>query len=390
MIEMQQTIVHVTEALGGGVLHCLVLLANRQVAAGDDVTIIHSVRPDTPSPRQLDALFHPRIRRIVLPMRTRIGPHDLYDAVALTFTLARLRPDVIHLHSSKAAALGRVAAKALGMGHRTIYSPHGFAFLKQDVSPLKVRMYLFAERLLHALCGHVVACSKSEYEYATRLLGGKERIAMVENAIGAEGFADHGPRAPRQAMTVCTSGRVTYQKAPWRFSRLAIRLAHPRASFVWFGDGEAQAVRDWIRRDALELTGWLDGRTLRARLAQCDLYVLPSLWEGMPIALIEAQAAGLPAVCSRVAGNRDVVEHGVTGFLARNDDELEMYTRRLIEDDALRARMGEAARRRARSRFGSEHQFRAYVGLYRRLLAGWSPLRQPGGPAGAALSGGAR
>jgi glycosyltransferase involved in cell wall biosynthesis len=194
-------------------------------------------------------------------------------------------------------------------------------------------------------------------------------MSLVENAVKLDEF-HAGDQLRRDAeVVVCTSARVTYQKAPWRFTRLAQKLsAHSNARFRWFGDGEADAVERWIDRRAVEMSGWIPAAELRQRLLQCDIFVLPSLWEGMPIALIEAQASGLPAVASRIVGNRDIIVHGITGFLANDDDELERYTRQLIDDAPLRQRMGAAARAHARARFADTQSFRSYVGVYRRLL----------------------
>lgn len=366
---MRQKIVHVTEAMGGGVLHCIVLLANRQAAAGDEVLVLHSIRDDTPPAGKLDELFDPRVRRRVVDMRTAIGVHDWISLCRLVVDIYRERPDVLHLHSSKAAALGRIAARWLGIGSRTIYSPHGFAFLKEDIKPIKAKLFLLIERTLHAMGGHVVACSKSELRYARMLLPGTERMSLVENAVKLDQF-DQGSRPNRNDVVVCTSARVTYQKAPWRFTRLAqCSKGASNVRFVWFGSGAADMVDRWIDRDVVELSGWIPATDLRQRLHRCDIFVLASLWEGMPIALIEAQAAGLPAVVSRIVGNRDVVVHGVTGFLANDDAELERYTRKLIDDAGLRARMSAAAAAHSRARFGDTQLFRSYVELYRQLLS---------------------
>jgi glycosyltransferase involved in cell wall biosynthesis len=365
---MRQKIVHVTEALGGGVLHCVALLANRQAAAGDEVVVLHSVRQDTPPAAKLNELFDPRVRRRVVDMRTSIGAHDIVSVVRLLIGLFRERPDIVHLHSSKAAALGRIAARLLGITTRTIYSPHGFAFLKEDISPHKAKLFLLIERMLHATGGHIVACSKSELRYARMLLLRAERTSLIENAVKLDEFHPSGRRRADEQVVVCTSARVTYQKAPWRFTRLAQHLSGTsNARFEWFGDGEPDAIDRWIDRDAVQLSGWIPTSDLRRRLAQCDIFVLPSLWEGMPIALIEAQAAGLAAVASRIVG-----------FLANDDEELAYYTHRLIDDAALRQRMGAAASAHARARFGETQLFRSYVGIYRRLL---TPLQGRGLPA---------
>lgn len=362
-------IVHVTESFAAGVLHCVAMLANQQAEAGSEVLILHSIRPDTPSAQQLDATFDPRIRRLILPMTTQIGLKDCLSSIALMVQLIRKRPDILHLHSTKAAAIGRIAAGLLGLARRTIYSPHGFAFLKRDVSRRKVQIFIWIERLLHAFGGTLIACSRSEGRYARALLS-RRRVGVVENAVDLSRFNNIAPTESKATLTVCSSARVSYQKAPWRFTRLATHLSEKsNVRCVWFGDGDEAAVDEWIDKRYVDMTGWISPVELRKQLAECDVFVFASLWEGMPIALIEAQAAGLPAVASRIAGNRDVIRHGVTGFLADNDDELLSYTARLLEDGELRRSMGDAARKYAFNRFDRREFFCRYSKVYDELLA---------------------
>ncbi|SEK06980.1 glycosyltransferase [Paraburkholderia diazotrophica] len=361
---MKKKIVHVTEALGGGVLHCVVLLANLQARAGDDIVIVHSIRPDTPSPDRLDALLDARIKRRVISMHTGLGVHDFAALARLMVQLMIEQADIVHLHSSKAGALGRIAARLLCISDRVVYSPHGFAFLRRDISLSKARALISIERWLHKLGGVLVGCSRSEARYATMLFSTR-RVTVVENAIDLRDFGTSATDRDNTTPIICTSARVTYQKAPWRFSALAASLSNRRkVHFLWLGGGDPQAVEAWIDHQHVELSGWIDADSLRRRLNACDVFVLPSLWEGMPIALIEAQAAGLPAVASRIVGNRDVIIHGVTGFLANNDDELSAYTRRLLDDPSLRARMGAAAREHALARFNSEHFLDEFSKVY--------------------------
>jgi len=379
---MKKKIVHITEALGGGVLHCVVLLANLQAEAGNDVVLIHSIRPDTPSPGRLDALLDPRIKRCVVSMRTGIGVHDFAALAQLCVKLMIENADVIHLHSSKAGALGRIAARLLGMCGRTVYSPHGFAFLRQDISSNRVRALVLIERWLHKLGGVLVGCSRSEARYASMLFSSR-RVSVVENAVDLANFQQGAVHFDKQTPIVCTSARVTYQKAPWRFSALAASLANRCAArFVWLGGGESEEVDAWIDRQYVDMSGWIAPETLRHRLTGYDIFVLPSLWEGMPIALIEAQAAGLPAVVSRIVGNRDVIVHGVTGFLANTDDDLSTYTQQLIGDPSLRMKMGAAAREYAFRRFSPERFGDGFARTYGALPKVWRYRRRGAARAG--------
>jgi glycosyltransferase involved in cell wall biosynthesis len=101
------------------------------------------------------------------------------------------------------------------------------------------------------------------------------------------------------------------------------------------------------------------------RMRELDIYLHPSRWEGMPVALIEAQLAALPAVATDVIGNRDVIVSGETGFLGRTAEALSRSLQMLIDDRALRERMGRQARERALLRFTVERMVDEYERLYR-------------------------
>lgn len=357
-------IIHITEALGGGVAHSLSQLAKAQAADGHQVMVVHSVRPDTPVDL-LPGLYPAPIDRRVMQMVTAINP--VADMKALWQIVALLKtenPDVIHLHSSKAGVLGRLAALLTGRRDQVFYSPRGFAFLREDVSPSKQKLFLNLERVASKLGGTVIGCSGTEADLARSEVG-HARTCLVENSVDlsvvpvATGSLDDHAR-------IVTSGRICYQKAPWRFRDMAVGCADLPADFVWLGDGDLRAelmVDGALPRD-MRIAGWLPRIGVYAELATADIFVLPSLWEGMPLALIEAQAAGLPAVVSDVVGNRDVVINGETGFVCDTDEELIQKTRLLIQDSALRQKMGKAARDMAAVRFSVERMHREMMLVY--------------------------
>lgn len=358
-------ILHVTEALGAGVVHSISQLARIQANDGFDVALIHSCRPETPSPDELDRLFPSPIRRIYIPMVTRVSPlKDLRDAIALARLFKQLRPDIIHLHSSKAGVLGRIAALFAGYGRRTFYSPRGFAFLREDVSSNKRLLYLIFERLAALLRGTLVACSGSEAQLAQDRVGHRH-VVLVENSAEFEHIKEAKGSATSRARVV-TSGRLCYQKAPWRFRDLANGLNDLSADFIWIGGGELEHFLSIRDGDSVSLTstGWLNRAEVLAELSQSDIFVMTSLWEGMPLSLIEAQAAGLPAVVPDVVGCRDIVRHGETGFVCTSDNELALRLRDLIENRELRQTMGRAARKMAKERFSVERMHKEMIKVY--------------------------
>jgi glycosyltransferase involved in cell wall biosynthesis len=167
----------------------------------------------------------------------------------------------------------------------------------------------------------------------------------------------------RGQLRVGMSGRASYQKNHEAFVQLARDLSSEAVQFMWIGGDNGELPQD-TPEGAVACSGWVTRERALQLTAELDIYVQTSRWEGMPIALIEAQVAGIPAVVTDVVGNRDVVLHGVTGFVASNVADMERYIRQLRDDPALRARMGAAARRSASARFSMDAIFRQWLSVY--------------------------
>ncbi len=359
-------VMHVVESLGGGVLTSVLQIVNALPARGFEVVLVFDRRPETPA--ELAALVDPAVRLVPLPMATAISPRRDLPALGRLYRLMRReRPDVVHLHSSKAGALGRVAARFAGVP-RVFYSPRGFAFLREDVSAARRGLYRFAERAAARFGGTVVACSQSELELARTVTG---RATVIPNAIDlgpidralAERTTEGGEDG---RVTVAISGRVAPQRAPGLFAAVARTVEAQRpgaARFLWIGGGEAAPE---LALAGVEVTGWLDrDRALALLAASVDIYLHSSRWEGLPLAVLEAMALGKPVVATDVTGNRDAVKDGETGFLADGAQGLAGHVVRLIDGAALRASVGAAGRARVEAQFALPLLVDRYVRLYR-------------------------
>jgi glycosyltransferase involved in cell wall biosynthesis len=137
-------------------------------------------------------------------------------------------------------------------------------------------------------------------------------------------------------------GRICYQKAPWRFATVA-RALKEQAEFVWIGGGSEDDVRRWLTEPAVTITGWLSPEELTQQINELDVLLFPTLWEGMALSLMQAQAQGIPAVVSKVVGNVDSIVDGRTGFVCGTDDELISRVYELLMDEKLRSDMSRAA-----------------------------------------------
>jgi glycosyltransferase involved in cell wall biosynthesis len=142
---------------------------------------------------------------------------------------------------------------------------------------------------------------------------------------------------------------------------LSSRPGFPRLRLLMAGDGSAiEAVRRFVREngleDTVELPGWIDGLRKADAFREADLFVLPSYMEGMPNALIEAMAAGLPVVVTAVGAVPDMVDDGGNGLVIepRDADAVTRAVERLISTPSLRMALGRAAWHTAREKFGAE------------------------------------
>jgi glycosyltransferase involved in cell wall biosynthesis len=292
-----------------------------------------------------------------------ISPLKDYVAfLRLRKELLESSPDIVHLHSSKAGALGRLAALGLAVADRIFYSPRGLSFLNPELGIIFRTGYYFAEWLLCRLGGTLVAASESEREVLVEKLGAT-RVAVLENAVEIDEIpvAINLPRPPGQKLDVVTVGRISEQKAPWRFGKVAARL-HGQCNFLWLGDGPEGKC--WLQEPFVHVSGWIPMREVRARLAKADIFVLLSSYEGMPISMIEAQVAGLPAVVTNVVGNRDMVVDGENGYLVNSVEEAIDRINLLVENPGLRQALGHKAREMAIKRFDSRLLASASLRVY--------------------------
>ena len=352
-------IVHVAETLATGVLSVLTTLARGQLRDGHEVFLIGSRdRPETPE--NVERLLPSRLVFLDLPMAREISPReDLRAAQALRKQLASLRPEVIHLHSSKAGALGRIAA--FGLGVRVVYQPHGLAYLRRDVSALRRGLFAAAEFALSLLGGTVAACSEGERQ-ALRFVTRTRQTALVLNGIDLSTMPLRSTASAAQMPRVGTCGRIGAQKRPEFFAAVA-RALRGRCEFVWIGDGEAQQRR--LLEDAgAHVTGWCSHQQARQRIADLTVYVQTSAWEGLPVSVIEAMAAGLPIVATDIVGNRDLLLGTNAGHLVHNEEQMVRALEELLNDPVRYAQSSAEAQRIAHQRYSSEAMVAAYYDLY--------------------------
>ncbi len=304
----RKKILHVVEAFGGGVYTFLVALANASCQEYD-VTILYGVRNQTPENIEKD--FDERVHLIKTKHFTRkISPtKDLLSLFEIRKTIKKLKPEIVHLHSSKSGLLGRIGINC--EKRRVFYTPHGYSFLKEDDSRVKREIYYFLERVGALANCKTIAVSKGEYDVA-RIIS--KNCTYVNNGIELpkEKLSMH-PEINTENPVFVTLGRISYQKNPSLFNDIA--KAFPDFKFIWIGDGD---LRDELTSENIEITGWANHKDALDYLIKGDIFLLPSLWEGLPISLLEAMYLGKICIVSNIIGNKDVIKTATNGFIASN------------------------------------------------------------------------
>jgi glycosyltransferase involved in cell wall biosynthesis len=365
-------IVHVAGALKGGPLSAIAEWTKLQTVAGHRVSLIYSPLRDPPE--SFRGNFPPEVELYALDIPRDIHPvNDFRACRSLTRVLGIMQPDVVHLHSSKAGALGRIAARLVGIP--AIYSTHGVAYLRTDVG-IGTRALFFALEWLLGFVGTVtVACSPSEMATMRAIPGWK---MIISNGIDLASLPpkDHsGSSQPGLQIALC--GRITAQKNPELACQIA-QISPPDWRWVWLGDGDLQ---DLVARSGrIEVLGWMPRTSALARLSASDIMVHTSSWEGMPLAILEAMAVGLPVVATNVVGNRDLVVPGETGFVADDAPAFLRALQSLASSKDLRRKMGEASRLRVANEFDQVMLGKRWMDLYRQISRkrrAVAPARKP-------------
>ena len=382
---MTLAIVHVIARLNvGGAALSVIELAAEQRRRGNDVLVVSGTVPSGEASmehvaRELGVphLYLGALQRELSPLA------DLAAVRSLRSILRARRPDVLHTHTAKAGATGRIAAMTAAQARPrvVVHTFHGHV-LSGYFSRRRERVFRLIERGLAWKADALVAVSEEVRADLVRLgIASNERITVVpygfdlDKRLASPAGARETTRAvlglDGSASVVGWAGRLTAIKRPLDIVRVA--EAVDDAVFVLAGDGELRAEVE-ARASALGIServrvlGYVDD--IASWYAAFDLFLLVSANEGTPVVAIEALAAGVPVVATDAGGTRTVVDDGETGFLAAVGDTeaLTAHVRRLLTERDLRAAMGAEGARRMRERFSITRMADDVDRLYRGIL----------------------
>lgn len=318
----------------------------------------------------------PELERAISPKR------DVQAYLALRDFFRAERPDIVHTHSSKTGILGRLAAKAAGVT-TIVHTVHGYAFPAESRAAIKA-IFKFLERRAGRVTHRMIVLNDADAAIARDLLGVPDRrLAVLPNGVDVDTYSPATPEA-RHALrrsvfgiesldhvVVGMVGRLWVQKNPQCFVRAAIQVAaqRPQVSFFMIGDGEFRheleaAIRASGQADRIRILGWRSD--VPELLKALDLMVLPSRWEGMPLAVLEAMSSAVPVIASDIPGNHHLVEDGSDGRLFPPDDDQALASAliELVDDAALRARFSAQARSKVLRRYTLSARMKQITAIY--------------------------
>jgi glycosyltransferase involved in cell wall biosynthesis len=302
----------------------------------------------------------------------RISPiNDVRALVALFRHIRKIEPHIVHTHTSKAGILGRLAAWLARVPTRSLS-----------------KIFLQMEKLLGKITHHHIALTPEEgKDYLNLGVATSKNISVIHSGVDLNCFKRSATKSnpgknelaiPSDSLVVGYVGwLIPIKGVTYLVNAMAeVMQRHPNSLLVLVGKGDEKGEEEVKLSKQVENLGIVDNvrflgwRPDVGEIMSCfDIFVLPSLNEGMGRVLVEAMATGLPIVASRVGGIPDLVKHGENGLLVPPADEgaLERAISDLLSDEARRKRMGETGKRICRP-YSIEAMVEKIDDLYSRLV----------------------
>ena len=355
--------------------------STRESAMTEAETRLVNEQLTTANKRGIEVIDLPSLVRRISPL------NDITAFISIFRILRRSKPDIVHTHTSKAGILGRLAAW-LARVPTIIHTPHGHVFYGHFGRSLS-RIFLQVEKLLGIITHHQIALTPEEgKDYLNLGVAKSKNISVIHSGVDLNCFKRSTTKSnpkrnelaiPPDSLVVGYVGwLIPIKGVTYLVDAMAeVLQRHPNSLLVLVGKGDEKGEEEVKLSKQVENLGIVDNvRFLGWRpdvneIMGCfDIFVLPSLNEGMGRVLVEAMSAGLPIVASRVGGIPDLVKHGENGLLVPPADAgaLERAISDLLSDKPRRKRMGETGKKMCRP-YSVEAMVEKIDNLYSTLLA---------------------
>lgn len=365
--------------LGGAQQYCLDLALNLK----DEFDVVIAFGEQGKDGALAQKLSENNIKYYSIPhLKRSVSPiNDFLATLEIIKLIKKIKPDIIHLNSSKISILGSLAtffskSKILNLKSKIIYTAHGWVF-NEPLSIWKKLFYKYAERFTSRFKDKIICVS--EFDYKTALeqkICPKEKLIIIHNGINEINFLPR--QEAREKLNLPDSGFIVgsignlYKTKGFEYLIEAIKKLineKIKISAVIIGEGaERENLTNLIKKYKLEDNIILAGRISEAAqlLSAFDLYVCSSVKEGLSYTIIETMLNGLPIIATRVGGNPELIEDGRNGLLINSQDpeDLAEKIKKLMNNTELQQELSTQARIKAQKKFSLEKMLEETKKIY--------------------------
>ncbi len=295
-----------------------------------------------------------------LNMRSKL---DLLAVIRLFFLLKRMNIDILHTYLFHANILGRIIGKILSVP--VVVSG------QRNVDVWRKWYHNFLDKLTYRLSDKIISNSKAGKDFLVESVGLKpDNIDVIYNGVDP---LDARNNDPREKLCLTTVASLTLKKGHIYLLEALGRIKNIDFEFFVIGEGtEKVFLENRAEKLGLKEKIFFEGyqKSIASYIIKTDIFVLPSLWEGLPVALMEAMSCGLPCIASNVGGIGELIEHMTDGLLVepKNVDQLEQAITKLLNDKKLRFFLGNNAKNRIETAFSKNKMIDNLEKTYTELL----------------------
>lgn len=357
--------------IGGGESHLLDLVENLDKNLFDPVVLSFTDGP------MVDRLKNMGIPTHIIPTT---NPFDFSKWGQVKKLIDAEKIELVHAHGTRAHSNVSWAARKLHLP--VVYTVHGWSFHDNQKFPLK-NLRVFGEKYLTKRATVNISVSASVHEKGQKYFSGYQSV-IIPNGINQQKFNPARElkdirselNIPKDSILVLFLARFTEQKQPLTMIRSFCKAAakNNNLRLLMVGDGELKREADALVA-ASGMSDKIFMQTFRQDvpdiLAAADIYVLPSLWEGLPLGLLEAMAMGKAVIASKADGTKEVIQHNGNGIMVsveNLEEEVAKAINLIASDAALRARLGEQARATITTTYSAGKMTRQVEEIYRSLI----------------------
>ncbi|MCL2144954.1 MAG: glycosyltransferase family 4 protein [Endomicrobia bacterium] len=291
------------------------------------------------------------------------------------------KPDVVHTHSSKAGILGRIAAKLAGI-KIIVHTVHGYSF-NETQNFFKKYLYACLEKFCSLFSDKLIAVAKEDIKKGIKYKIAKEsKFELIRAGINTDHYKNYTPdKNFKNALGISESTKVVTTIGPFKpqknlkdFIKAADIVGKKNNDIVFLaaGDGEQRKelenlISELGLKEKILLLGWRND--IAELLYASDIFVMTSLWEGLPCTILEAMCCGKPVIANAVDGVKEIIKEGETGFLIKPYDYVSAAEKinYLLNDNILLLKMGENAKDSITKEFDINYTVTQHEELYKRL-----------------------